>query len=74
MGLAGALATGAGLDGAQRRTVVIEVGVQNGALALLVTQQLLANPQMAVPVLVYSPVMLTASMLMIGWGSRQRPL
>ncbi|MEZ4316344.1 MAG: bile acid:sodium symporter [Myxococcota bacterium] len=64
---AGAMAVGfgmarlAGLPQAQQRTLLIEVGVQNGALALLVTE-LLGNTAMAVPVLVYSPVMLTASL------------
>lgn len=70
MGVGGALAYVAGLSVAQRRTVVIEVGVQNGALALLVTQQMLQNTTMTVPVLLYSPVMLTASFLMIAWGNR----
>ena len=70
------LARLAGLPGPQQRTLVIEVGVQNGALtvgdfvmvnalALLVTD-VLGSTALAVPVLVYSPVMLGASFLVVG--------
>ncbi len=58
------LAVLAGLPGPQRRTLLIEVGVQNGALALLVTD-VLGSTALAVPVLVYSPVMLGASLLVV---------
>ena len=71
MSLAGGLAYAARLDVPQRRTILIEVGVQNGALALLVTQEMLQNTTMTVPVLLYSPVMLTAAFVMIAWGNRQ---
>lgn len=68
MGVGGLLATLAGLDVPQRRAIVIEVGIQNGALALVCTE-LLGDTTMAVPVLVYSPVMLTAAFVSIAWAS-----
>jgi BASS family bile acid:Na+ symporter len=66
------LAVLAGLDGPQRRTLLIEVGVQNGALALLVTD-VLGRTALAVPVLVYSPVMLGASLVVV-FASRGIPV
>ena len=65
MGAGWGLARLAGLSQAQRRTILIEVGIQNGALALLVTE-ILGNTAMAVPVLVYSPVMISAAFVVMG--------
>lgn len=49
----------------QRRAVMVEVGIQNAALALLVTTVMLDNTAMAIPAAVYSPVMLTMSGLLV---------
>jgi BASS family bile acid:Na+ symporter len=47
-----------GLDGFQRKTVVIEVGMQNGGMALIVTQGVLHNPTMSMVPIVYGLLML----------------
>jgi BASS family bile acid:Na+ symporter len=38
----------------QRTCLAVEVGMQNGTLALAITAGLLANPEMAVPAALYS--------------------
>lgn len=43
-----------GLPAEQRTCLAVEVGMQNGTLALAITAGLLANPEMAVPAALYS--------------------
>jgi BASS family bile acid:Na+ symporter len=43
-----------GLPAGQRTCLAVEVGMQNGTLALAITAGLLANPEMAVPAALYS--------------------
>lgn len=59
------VAKGSGLAPRQTKTLAIEVGLQNGALAIIVANSLFHSPDMAIPAAVYSPVMLTMSALFI---------
>lgn len=52
-----ALATLARVDKRQAATVGIEVGIQNGTMALLVTSTLIGNATMAIPAVTYSLLM-----------------
>lgn len=51
----------------QSRSIMIEVGIQNAALAFLITTVMLDNTAMAIPAAVYSPVMLTISGFLIAY-------
>ena len=55
------------LDIRQSRAIMIEVGIQNAALAFLITTVMLDNTAMAIPAAVYSPVMLTISGFLIAY-------
>jgi bile acid:Na+ symporter, BASS family len=65
------LARGFRLNQSQSISVMIEVGIQNAALAFLITTTMLDNTAMAIPAAVYSPVMLTTSGLLIAWFNRR---
>ncbi|RBP42653.1 BASS family bile acid:Na+ symporter [Roseimicrobium gellanilyticum] len=49
----------------QRRTISIEVGIQNGTLALAIALGLLESPRMAIPAVVYSLFMFASGAYMI---------
>jgi bile acid:Na+ symporter, BASS family len=51
------------LSNAIQKTIAIEVGLQNAALAMVVAGSLLNSNAMAVPAAMYSPVMISASLL-----------
>lgn len=53
------------LDGPACKTISIEVGIQNSALAIVVATTLLNDAELAVPAAMYSPVMITACMLFL---------
>lgn len=53
------------LNKQQSRSIMIEVGIQNAALALMISTVMLNNNAMAIPAAVYSPVMLLISGLLI---------
>ncbi len=53
------------LDGPACKTIAIEVGIQNSALAIVVATTLLDDAELAVPAAMYSPVMITACMLFL---------
>ncbi|MBF0803644.1 MULTISPECIES: bile acid:sodium symporter family protein [unclassified Neisseria] len=59
MGLGGLLAAGLGLPGRQRRTIVIEVGMQNAAQAIAVAGSpfVLNNEAFALPAVIYALMM-----------------
>lgn len=46
-----------------QKTIAIEVGIQNSALAIVVASSILASTEMAIPAALYSPVMITAALL-----------
>lgn len=53
------------LNFAQRVCIAIEVGIQNGTLAIAITAGLLNNPDMAVPAAIYSLLMYATAILTI---------
>jgi bile acid:Na+ symporter, BASS family len=55
---------------AQRICIAIEVGIQNGTLALAITAGLLNNPDMAVPAAIYSLFMYVTGIVAIFYGKR----
>ncbi len=60
-----------GLNVPQQLTIGIEVGVQNGGTALLVTGAILGNSVMSVPPVIYGILMWGPSMLFgLWWGKR----
>lgn len=65
------LARGFRLSQTQSLSIMIEVGLQNAALAFLICTTMLDNTAMAIPAAVYSPVMLTTSGILIAWFNRR---
>jgi bile acid:Na+ symporter, BASS family len=55
---------------AQQLCIAIEVGIQNGTLALAITAGLLNNPDMAIPAAVYSLLMYVTGFGVIMYGRR----
>jgi bile acid:Na+ symporter, BASS family len=55
---------------AQQLCIAIEVGIQNGTLALAITAGLLNNPDMAIPAAVYSLLMYVTGFGVILYGRR----
>lgn len=64
------LGRGFSLSQSQSISIMIEVGLQNAALAFLICTTMLNNTAMAIPAAVYSPVMLTISGFLIAWFNR----
>jgi BASS family bile acid:Na+ symporter len=58
---------------AQQVCIAIEVGIQNGTLAIAITAGLLNNPDMAVPAAVYSLLMYVSGFGAVLWGRRLIP-
>lgn len=69
MTLGYSLGRGFNLDPKQSISIMIEVGIQNAALAFLICTTMLDSTAMSIPAAVYSPVMLTTSGLLIAWFS-----
>lgn len=61
-----------GLSKAQRTTISIEAGIQNGTLALGITLGLLDSARIAMPSVVYCLFMFFTGGLMIAWARRGR--
>lgn len=55
---------------AQRICIAIDMGIQNGTLAIAITAGLLNNPDMAIPAAVYSLFMYVTAILAIFYGRR----
>jgi len=72
MTLAFAVGWLAGLSQAQKITVSIEAGIQNGTLALGITLGLLDSPHIAMPSVVYCLFMFFSGALMIAWFGRRK--
>lgn len=62
------------LSAAVQKTISIEVGIQNSALAIVVASSLLNSNEMAIPAALYSPVMITASLLFMLHAWFNKPL
>ncbi|WLT39595.1 hypothetical protein NON20_09015 [Synechocystis sp. B12] len=56
----------AGLGLAERKSITIEVGIQNGTLAIAIATTLLNAPIMAIPAAIYSVVMFLTSGIFAG--------
>jgi bile acid:Na+ symporter, BASS family len=65
-----ALALVFGMDGVRRRTIAIEVGIQNVALGAMVALNILQQPEWAVVPSVYSLVMMSSAFVVMFIGSR----
>jgi bile acid:Na+ symporter, BASS family len=55
---------------AQRMCVAIEVGIQNGTLAIVIAARLLNNPDMVIPAVIYSLMMYVTAISAISYGRR----
>ncbi len=58
------------LGSAQQICIAIEVGIQNGTLAIAITAGLLNNPDMAIPAAVYSLFMYVTGFVAIHYGKK----
>lgn len=66
MALGYGIAILAGLGLAERKSITIEVGIQNGTLAIAIATTLLNAPVMAIPAAIYSVVMFLTSGIFAG--------
>lgn len=71
MGLGTWLASWLKLNTSDRRTLTIEVGMQNGGMALVVTQGVLHSPQLSIVPVVYGLIMLLPIFLYSRYATRQ---
>ncbi|MEM1238854.1 MAG: bile acid:sodium symporter family protein [Cyanobacteria bacterium P01_H01_bin.26] len=73
MALGYAIATLASLDRPSATAITIEVGIQNGTLAIAVASAptFLNNPTMAIPAAIYSLLMFVVSGVFAWWSQRQ---
>lgn len=55
------------LNARQSTTISIEVGIQNGTLAILVATTILHQPAIAIPAAIYSLTMFITGALLIAW-------
>ncbi|MBD2448116.1 bile acid:sodium symporter family protein [Nostoc sp. FACHB-152] len=58
------------LNAPQQICIAIEVGIQNGTLAIAITAGLLNNPDMAIPAAVYSLFMYVTGLIAINYGRK----
>ena len=72
MTLAFALATGFRLGVAQKRAVVLECGLQNGTLAIVVAGTILQQPAMMIPGGIYSIIMFVTGGIYMVMAARRR--
>lgn len=70
MGLGYAIATLANLDKATATAITVEVGIQNGTLAIAIASAptFLNTPSMAIPAAIYSLLMFAVGGLFAGWS------
>lgn len=60
-----------GLNSRQVKTLSIEVGMQNGGMALIVTQGVLQNPTMSIVPVIYGLIMLVPVLVFVGLSRRE---
>ena len=70
MALGFAIATLARLGQARTTTITLEVGIQNGTLAITLATTLLNNSTMAIPAAIYSLLMFTTGGMFAAWAGR----
>ncbi|MEB3161463.1 MAG: bile acid:sodium symporter family protein [Synechocystis sp.] len=66
MALGYGIALWAGLGLADRKSITVEVGIQNGTLVIAIATTLLNNPTMAIPAAIYALVMFFTSAIFVG--------
>ena len=71
MALGYGIARAVRLNRAQTTAITIEVGIQNGTLALLITLSILKNAELAIPAAVYSLIMFFTGGAFAWWASRR---
>mgnify|MGYP001794594112 CR=1 FL=1 len=71
MGLGYTIATLTRLDHPSAKAISVEVGIQNGTLAITIASVLLGNPTMAIPAAIYSLLMFLTSAV-FAWVVQQR--
>ncbi|QQE66851.1 bile acid:sodium symporter [Leptolyngbya sp. BL0902] len=76
MGLGYGLARVAGLDDPSRTAITVEVGLQNGTLAItLASSPLFLNqPDLAIPAAIYSLLMFGTGLAFAAWKHQRRPV
>jgi bile acid:Na+ symporter, BASS family len=76
MGIGYGLSRAAGLDEASGTAITVEVGLQNGTLAIaLASSPLFLNqPSMAIPAAIYSLLMFVTGLVFATWKSKRRPV
>ncbi|MEM7796922.1 MAG: bile acid:sodium symporter family protein [Cyanobacteria bacterium P01_C01_bin.118] len=76
MSLGYAIATLSQLDRRSATSITIEVGIQNGTLAIAIASgpTFLNNPTMAIPAAIYALLMFAVSGAFAGWAQHRRPL
>ena len=70
MALGYAIAILGKLDSSSAKAITVEVGIQNGTLAIAVATTLLNSPNMAIPAAIYSLIMFITSGAFIVWGKK----
>lgn len=60
----------AGLNDRQVTSTVIEVGIQNGTLAIVIATALLQQPAMAIPAVIYSLLMFATAAVVVAYRAR----
>ena len=73
MALGYAIATLADLDSCSATAITVEVGIQNGTLAIAIASAptFLNNPSLAIPAAIYSLLMFVVSGVFAWWSQRQ---
>ncbi|MEM9487102.1 MAG: bile acid:sodium symporter family protein [Cyanobacteria bacterium P01_F01_bin.116] len=76
MSLGYTIATLSQLDCRSATSITIEVGIQNGTLAIAIASgpTFLNNPTMAIPAAIYALLMFSVSGAFAGWSQHRRPL
>jgi len=64
------LATGSGLNRADRLTVMIELSLKNTTIGLLIALSLIGNVELAIPSAIYGLLMYISAFVMVGYGRR----
>jgi BASS family bile acid:Na+ symporter len=76
MGIGYGLSRAAGLDDASGTAITVEVGLQNGTLAIAIASSplFLNQPSMAIPAAIYSLLMFVTGLAFATWKSKRRPV
>jgi BASS family bile acid:Na+ symporter len=73
MATGGLLGKATGLTGGQRIALTMECGIQNSALGITLAVSILAQPELAIPSVIYAVLMNVSAITVIAWR-RSRPM